>query len=150
MGNPFETLGLPVSPDLGDDDIRAAWRRIAAATHPDREDGGDPARYAEAADAYARLRTSWDRSELYADLPPPAARPGRSAARPGRSAAWPGRSAARPGHVVARPVVLAARVACATAVGYGAYAAAGWVPATPAVITGALTWLVLTGRRDLR
>ena len=29
-------------PDLTDDDVRAAWRRIAAATHPDRDDGGDP------------------------------------------------------------------------------------------------------------
>ena len=66
--NPFAVLGLPAQPDLSDEDVRAAWRRIASATHPDREDGGDPARYAEASNAYAILRTPWGRSEAYADL----------------------------------------------------------------------------------
>ena len=51
--NPFTALGLPADPDLTDEQVRAAWRTIAAATHPDRPDGGDPARYAAAAD---RLR----------------------------------------------------------------------------------------------
>jgi hypothetical protein len=37
----------------------------------------------------------------------------------------------------------------AGAVGTGAALAAGWQPATPAVITGVLTWLVLTARHDL-
>jgi curved DNA-binding protein CbpA len=50
--NPFAVLGLPPSPDLTDDDVRAAWRRVAAATHPDRADGGDPAGFAAAAGAY--------------------------------------------------------------------------------------------------
>jgi hypothetical protein len=66
---PFAALGLPARPDLTDDDIRAAWRRIAAATHPDRADGGDPARFAAAAAAYTDLRTRHGRGEAYADLP---------------------------------------------------------------------------------
>jgi len=65
---PFAALGLPARPDLTDDDIRAAWRRIAAATHPDRADGGDPARFAAAAAAYTELRTRYGRGEAYADL----------------------------------------------------------------------------------
>jgi len=55
--DPFTALGLRPSPGLTDDDIRAAWRRIAAATHPDRADGGDPAAYRDASAAYTVLRT---------------------------------------------------------------------------------------------
>ncbi len=66
--NPFEALGLPERPDLTDEDVRAAWRRVAAATHPDRPDGGDLAAYTAASAAYAELRTPWGRSEAYADL----------------------------------------------------------------------------------
>src|SRR5277367_5732000 len=65
--NPFETLGLPTRPDLDDDQVRAAWRAIATATHPDRPDGGDPAWYAQASAAYAQLNSGWGRSEAYAD-----------------------------------------------------------------------------------
>ena len=65
--NPFETLGLPTRPDLDDEQVRAAWRAIAAATHPDREDGGDAAWYAQASAAYAQLNSPWGRSEAYAD-----------------------------------------------------------------------------------
>ena len=65
---PFAALGLPTRPDLTDDDVRAAWRRIAAATHPDRADGGDPARFAAAAAAYTELHTRYGRGEAYADL----------------------------------------------------------------------------------
>ena len=65
--NPFETLGLPTRPDLDDEQVRAAWRAIAKATHPDREDGGDPAWYAQASAAYAQLNSPWGRSEAYAD-----------------------------------------------------------------------------------
>jgi hypothetical protein len=65
--NPFEALGLPTRPDLDDEQVRAAWRAIAAATHPDREDGGDPAWYAQASAAYAQLNSPWGRSEAYAD-----------------------------------------------------------------------------------
>ena len=62
--NPFTALGLPMRPDLTDEQVRAAWRAIAAATHPDRPDGGDVGRYTAAATAYAQLRTAWGRSEL--------------------------------------------------------------------------------------
>jgi curved DNA-binding protein CbpA len=66
--DPFSALGLPPRPDLTDDEVRAAWRRIAAATHPDLPDGGDGARFAAAAAAYAELRTPYGRGEAYADL----------------------------------------------------------------------------------
>ncbi len=66
--DPFEALGLPTRPDLDDEQVRAAWRAIAAATHPDRADGGDLARYTAASAAYAELRTPWGRSEAYVDL----------------------------------------------------------------------------------
>src|SRR5579863_1239814 len=66
--DPFAALGLPARPDLSDEEVRAAWRAIAAATHPDRADGGDLAAYTAAAAAYAELRTPWARSEAYADL----------------------------------------------------------------------------------
>jgi hypothetical protein len=57
--DPFAALGLPVRPDLTDERVRTAWRQVATATHPDRPDGGDPARYAAASAAYAILRTPW-------------------------------------------------------------------------------------------
>jgi hypothetical protein len=66
--DPFAALGLPARPDLSDEQVRAAWRSIAAATHPDRPDGGDLARYTAASAAYAQLRSPWARSEAYADL----------------------------------------------------------------------------------
>ena len=73
--NPFDALGLPAGPDLTDEQVRAAWRKIAAATHPDRRGGGDVARYTEAAAAYAQLRTGWGRSEALPTLPPAAVLP---------------------------------------------------------------------------
>jgi hypothetical protein len=66
--NPFDALGLPARRDLTDEQVREAWRTIAAATHPDRADGGDLARYTQASAAYAELRTPWSRSEAHADL----------------------------------------------------------------------------------
>src|SRR5579863_1061935 len=68
MTDPFTTLGLPADPSLTTEQVRAAWRAIATATHPDRQDGGDPATYAAASNAYTALRTPWGRSEAYADL----------------------------------------------------------------------------------
>ena len=65
--NPFEILGLPARRDLTDAQVDAAWRAIAVATHPDREDGGDLARYTQATAAFAELRVPWSRSEAYAD-----------------------------------------------------------------------------------
>ena len=66
--NPFAVLGLDARPDLTDAQVRDAWRAVATATHPDREDGGNPAAYGAASAAYAALRTPWARSEAYADL----------------------------------------------------------------------------------
>jgi hypothetical protein len=66
--NPFTVLGLPERPDLDDDTVDAAWLAIAAATHPDRPDGGDLARYTQATAAHAALACPWGRSEAYADL----------------------------------------------------------------------------------
>ena len=79
--DPFAALGLTARPDLTDDDVRMAWRRVAAATHPDRADGGDPERFAVAAAAYTELRTRFGRGEAMADAragpgrPPPLAGP---------------------------------------------------------------------------
>jgi curved DNA-binding protein CbpA len=134
--DPFLALGLPPSPDLTDDDVRAAWRRIAAATHPDRDDGGDPARFGAAAAAYAALRTRYGRGEAIADL-------GSHTGRHRRA------STASPGTRHGRPGMLALRVVTALAISAFAFAAAGWAPATVGVVTGALTWLVATARYDL-
>src|SRR4029077_9072209 len=65
--NPFEILGLPVRRDLTDAQVNAAWRKTAVATHPDRPDGGDLARYTQASAAFAELRVPWSRSEAHAD-----------------------------------------------------------------------------------
>jgi len=88
--DPFAVLGLPAVAGLTDDDVRAAWRRIATATHPDRADGGDPARFAEAAAAYTELRTSFGRGEALADLTTPARRMARARFRLPRLPAQPG------------------------------------------------------------
>ena len=66
--NPFQILGLPARRDLTNEQVDAAWRKIAVATHPDREDGGDLARYTQACAAFAELRIPWSRSEAWADL----------------------------------------------------------------------------------
>ena len=175
--DPFAVLGLPARTGLSDEDVRAAWRRIAAATHPDREDGGDPAVFGAAAAAYVTLRTSFGRGEALADLGHvPAA---QSARRPGRHREERGR--ARRARVRREPVtpglrvgqarrgvrlgaVLAAGVAT-TAVARGrgrglvvrvvvagaacavAFLAGGWSPGTAGVLAGAVTWLLLAGLR---
>ena len=72
QADPFTALGLPARPGLTDDEVRAAWRRVAAATHPDRADGGDAARFAAAAAAYTTIRSGFGRSEALADLARPA------------------------------------------------------------------------------
>jgi hypothetical protein len=166
---PFALLGLPARPGLSDDDVRAAWRRIAAATHPDREDGGDPARFGAAAGAYVMLRTGFGRGEALADLglgatPDPG---GRHAHRSGRApdgSARGGRHRAgratpvdrrlRPPAVRLprltwqnrRPGGLALRVACAAAVGVVAVVISGWSPGLVGVLAGVLTWLLATAR----
>ena len=172
QSDPFTVLGLPARAGLSDDEVRAAWRRIAAATHPDRADGGDAPRFAAAAAAYTALRTNFGRAEALADLARPGG-PGRRRAGPGRwvTAAGRARRRGRPaadgegrrrrpaaGLVASRwwsrvrrgrPGRLALRIAAAAAVSLGVALVAGARPATPALITGALTWLALTARHDL-
>jgi curved DNA-binding protein CbpA len=162
---PFTTLGLPARPGLTDDEVRVAWRRVAAATHPDRADGGDPARFAAAAAAYTALRTRSGRGEALAGLaggpgaPPAGGGWAAGLARPAGQA-HAGRDSpavalvARPARLLARarggrPAVLLLRLAAAAAVTASAVIAAGWASATAGVLTGAVTWLVLTARHDL-
>ena len=147
--DPFRALGLPPRADLSDDDVRAAWRRIAAATHPDRDDGGDPARFGAAAAAYAMLRTSYARGEALADLGPGGHSGGSPSWRGGPAwrgwRAWP----VPANRVRGRAWLLAVRVLAAIAVCAGAFAVAGWAPSSIGVLAGALTWLVATGRHDI-
>ena len=153
--NPFTVLGLPTEPDLSDEQVRAAWRAIAAATHPDRPDSGNVQRYTAAATAYAQLRTAWGRSEAYADLTTglpstvaPASGPllirgelragllGMAMLLPARI--WHG----RPRHLLLRALVTALLSLLAVDLLPGQ-------PSGPAVVTGLVTWFVLTGRGDL-
>jgi curved DNA-binding protein CbpA len=150
MSDPFGVLGLRSDADLTDDDVRSAWRRVAASTHPDRADGGDPAAFAAAAAAYTALRTAAGRREVASD---------RREQTSGWMASDPVPAHNRPLAALAadvarqmrhgRPVRLAARVIATAAIGALAVTAVGWQPASVAVITGALTWLLLTGRADL-
>jgi hypothetical protein len=154
--DPFVTLGLPVRPDISDDEVRAAWRRIAAATHPDLPDGGDPVRFAAAAAAYTALRTAFGRGETYADLRETRAQlRSRSAVPvPGRGPG-PGARVAGPGALLVwrvcngRPTMLALRLLIAATVCAACVAVAGWQPTTVAILVGVLTWLIRTTRYDL-
>jgi hypothetical protein len=150
--DPFTALGLPIRPDLSDEQVRAAWRAVATATHPDRPGGGDPARYSAASAAYATLRTAWGRSEAYADLPaapltgrvvPPAPLPWARHGRWRAVAVIP----ARIWH--GRPARLALRVAAGVALAVLATRTGAGTPATAGVITGIGVWLALTVHADL-
>jgi DnaJ domain len=150
MTDPFDILGLRPDAEPTDDDVRSAWRRVAAATHPDRADGGDPAAFAAAATAYTALRTAAGRREVVADRRERAS--GRMTSDPVPAPSTPlaglaARAARQVRH--GRPVRLAVRLLATVAVGALSVAAVGWQPASAAIITGALTWLLLTGRRDL-
>ncbi|HEY2690239.1 MAG TPA: J domain-containing protein [Streptosporangiaceae bacterium] len=153
MTNPFAALGLEPRADLTDDEVRAAWRRTASATHPDRDDGGDPRQFADAAAAYTVLRTRFGRGEAVTDLG--GAHPGRRGSGRGSSVmdvvSAEGQGAARLLTRVrqGRPGRLALRVLAAVAASVAAVAAAGPHPAAPALVTGVATWLVLTARHDL-
>jgi curved DNA-binding protein CbpA len=148
--NPFAALGLPARAGLADEEVRAAWRHAAMRTHPDRDDGGDPAAYTAAATAYAQLRTPWGRSEALADLaatdrPPPAA-PAAGARGSGalrRLAILPAR--VRHG----RPLRLAARTIAAAAVALLALAVIPGTPSAPAIVAGCALWLAFTAPADL-
>ena len=147
--NPFAALGLPASPALTDEDVRAAWRALATATHPDRPGGGNPAAYAAAAAAYQQLRTPWGRSEALADL---ASHQDQPAARlPPLS--W--RAAFRPATVLAarvrygRPGRLAARAGIASAAGWATVLCVPGTASAPAVVTGCFLWWLISARADL-
>jgi len=156
--NPFRALGLPERPDLTDEQVRAAWRNIAAATHPDRADGGDLARYTAASAAYAELRSPWGRSEAYADLAdqagdgpvtaplPPV--PGEAPPIP----PWQPLLALTqvPARIRSgRPLRLAIRALIAAGLALIVLQLIPGTPAAPADILGLILWFVLTGRKDL-
>jgi hypothetical protein len=150
----FGALGLAPDVALTDDEVRMAWRRVAAATHPDRDDGGDPAAFAAAAAAYTVLRTRSGRGELLADSATPDPAAIRPAPHP-RPGVWTLRWAASQPAALAWRVAhgrlwrLAARVIAALALCAAVLAVTGSRPAGPALVTGVLTWLTLTARRDL-
>ena len=146
----FGALGLAADPALTDDEVRMAWRRVAAATHPDRADGGDPAAFAAAAAAYYLLRTRTGRGEALADATG-AAGPVPPRAPRQRGVRWLAMQAARlPGRISAgRPWRLAARVAATLALCVAVLTVTGHRPAGPALVTGLLTWLARTAHRDL-
>lgn len=141
--DPFAVLGLPLRQDLTDEDVRAAWRRIAAATHPDLPDGGDPARYSAAAAAYDTLRTPFGRGEALADLRLERGRRISRAPRHGmhrRGGRGQAPSWAAVPRVIGDPALGAGIVTAAVL----AVAVAGWTPASIGLGAGAVTWL-LTG-----
>src|SRR5216684_2464615 len=147
--DPFAALGLPPGPDLSDEQVRAAWRAIATVTHPDRPDGGNPARYAAASAAYTTLRTRWGRSEAYADLA--AATPGlRGRVIPpatvvrvpaARTRLSPWRAAlllpARIRH--GRPARLSMRIVAAAALAFVALHSGAGTPPVAGLLTGIAT-----------
>jgi curved DNA-binding protein CbpA len=149
--NPFAALRLPPDPALTDEQVRAAWRAAAAATHPDRADGGNPAAYAAAQAAYHQLRTGWGRSEALADLAvlphvPPA--PARDTG--GWHALFTAAAAVLPARIArGRPLRLAARAVIAALAGYAASSLVPGTPAAPAVATGCALWWLLTAKADL-
>ena len=153
--NPFTVLGLPTDPDLTDEQVRAAWRAIAAATHPDRPDGGNVQRYTAAANAYAQLRTAWGRSEAYADLA--ADQPGTVAPASGPPRAWGelhagllGMAALLPARIwQGRPRHLALRAMITALLSLLVVNLLPGQPSGPAVVTGLITWFLLTARGDL-
>ena len=159
--SPFAALGLPARPDLDDEQVRAAWRAIAAATHPDRPDGGDLARYTAASAAYAELRTPWGRSEAYADLTEHASLGGDEPVTaplppvPGEAPPippWQPLLALTqvPARIRSgRPLRLALRGLIAAGLALVVLQLIPGTPAAPADVLGLIIWFVLTGRKDL-
>ncbi len=164
--SPFDALGLPTRPDLTDEQVRAAWRAIATATHPDRADGGDVARYTAATAAYVTLRTPWGRSEAFADMA--AAADGTSplpivrGAAVAEDAEVPDEPLAGPGELIAaftwqlparirhgRPLRLIIRGIVAALGCLGVLAVIPGQPAAPPLVAALITWFVVTGRSDL-
>jgi DnaJ domain len=145
----FGVLGLDREAELTDHDVRTAWRQVASRTHPDRDDGGDPDRFADAAAAYSVLRTAAGRQQARASSSAQR-RPARTGITlPGlmsisrQLARGSGRRArGRPFRIALRLVIAGAAVAAALL-------AAGSGPTGLALVAGAITWVVLAIRRDL-
>jgi hypothetical protein len=140
---------------------------VAAATHSDRPDGGDLARYTAATAAYVRLRTAWGRSEAYADVtaagqdtsPLPVV-PGGADAEAGDEPlavgpagvlemvgafTWQLRARIRYG----RPLRLVIRGVVAALACLGVLAVLPGQPAAPPLVAALITWFLVTGRSDL-
>src|ERR1039457_3595013 len=154
--DPFAALGLPDRPDLDDETVRAAWRAIAAATHPDRPDGGDTARDTAASAAHAQLRTPWGRSEAHADHADLDSQ--ATATTPMPAVTGPGPRPVQRLYAVlmiperirhGRPLRLIIRGLIAAAVSLMVLRVIPGQPAAPAIVTGATLWFLLTGRSDL-
>jgi hypothetical protein len=145
-------LGLDAGADLSDDDVRAAWRRIAAAAHPDRADGGDLDQFAVAAAAYTELRTRYGRGEARAALTSAAriavGQPGLAGSARRAAAATSALVAVGARVRIGRPIRVGVRLAAAAAAALAVLASSPG-PAGPALVVGLLTWLALTIRRDL-
>lgn len=167
--NPFEILGLPARRDLTNEQVDAAWRAIATATHPDRPDGGDLARYTQASAAFAELRTPWSRSEAYANLVEQAWAQGHDGldddgqpyTEPLPPIQFGPETCVPRGNPVAvlvqlptrirrgRPLRLAIRAIIAAVLSLVVLQLIPGSPAAPADVLGLVLWFVLTGRRDL-
>lgn len=148
--SPFTALHLPARPDLTDEQVRAAWRAIAARTHPDRPDGGDPAAYAAAAAAYAQLRTPWGRSEALADLTATTDIPAPQPTAPAPARALWRAVAVLPARIRhGRPLRLAVRAVIAAAVAVTALTVIPGTASAPAIVAGSALWWLLTARGDL-
>lgn len=149
--NPFTALGLPARPGLTDEEVRAAWRATAAATHPDRDDAGNPAAYAAAAAAYQQLRTPWGRSEALADINAAAAYvPPATPPPPGPAAGTWHAVTLLPARIRhGRPVRLAIRAIIAAAVALLALTIIPASPSAPAIVAGAVLWWLYTAPADL-
>jgi hypothetical protein len=172
--DPFAILGLDPQAELTDTDVHRAWRRVATATHPDRPDGGDIARYTAASTAYTALRTAWGRGEARADLAAAGlARTGLAGAglagegvtqpvrlprdvgpRPPGLGPWAAGRVRAAGELPARvrlgrPGRLAVRAVVAVLACLLVLQISGGDPAGPGLVTGITTWFLLSGRGDL-
>jgi hypothetical protein len=148
--NPFTALGLAAGPSLTDEQVRAAWRAVAAGTHPDRSDGGNPAAYTAAQAAYAQLRTPWGRSEALADLPEPPSMPPPAQRLPSPAIMLWHAARILPARIHhGRPGRLAVRAGIAIAAGTAAVFLVPGTASAPALVAGIILWWLLTARADL-
>ena len=150
--NPFTVLGLPTSLEVTDAQVRAAWRAIAAATHPDRPDGGNAGPVHR---RHHRLRPAPHRmghGRRPTPTWPPTSRlsPPRPRRRSHRVPAWPARPRLVPARIRhGRPWHLLARALAAALMSLLVVGLLPGQPSGPAVVTGLVIWFIFTGRGDL-